>query len=520
MLSFLRAPASLLLLPLLLGAALLPLSLRADDAPVKSLIPERSLDEVRSGVQFWASGANTLGEPTGRQGGGPVVDSKGKLTFKMFPPAVRFADIDGDGLLDLVMSDAQGGLWIYYNRGTKTDAKFDAGIPIPIDLGGSPLAFDITPPDAGGLRTFFFGNGLGELFRVRMMENSAIPRFEATQNLDAVAIPTSAKGLWCAYLAPALAQWIPGSENADLLVGDGTYAADNIYYLKNTGSNARPQFAERVLLLRGEGREQLSVCSYDWNGDKKPDLFVGDREGHLLLYLNDTAEGATQPKFKEPIFLKLNGKETGWGSLVRATIGDLDGNGKPVILFSSASDSDVTRTNPVRIARNTGTVAEPKFDKVDAVKIAPPGVATMEPVRWNWLRYYGIPSVPPASSFFVLQSVSAEPAEAAMYEKDFEMPAGTKSKHALKFSFVPQPKGTVSDAYIFEEQAREKNREIPIFELNLYTWKICYIPNGTGFGGSDTDYLMLTPDTNYELHFWAKGDRFDKGHRRGRHQAP
>ena len=56
-----------------------------------------------------------------------------------------FVDVDGDGVLDLLMGKEEGGVTLYRNRGTRTAARFaeDPGFALPLPPLSTPIGVDL-----------------------------------------------------------------------------------------------------------------------------------------------------------------------------------------------------------------------------------------------------------------------------------------------------------------------------------------------------------------------------------------
>ncbi|MCX7868598.1 MAG: VCBS repeat-containing protein, partial [Terrimicrobiaceae bacterium] len=141
----------------------------------------------------------------------------------------------------------------------------------------------------------------------------------------------------------------------------GSYSANNIHLLVNSGSGTRPVFEEanRHILAFGDGLEQLSPAVVDYNGDGLPDLLVTERSGKIALYLNKgQAWKAGEPVPELPFASFVNtgaGSPITLGGIATVAVGDLDGNG----LFDIIAGKSNGR---VAVAFNKGTKQEPKFD--------------------------------------------------------------------------------------------------------------------------------------------------------------
>jgi hypothetical protein len=154
-----------------------------------------------------------------------------------------------------------------------------------------------------------------------------------------------------------------GDGRPDLLVGEGSYSANNIHLFLNQGSAASPVFNEekRQPLALGHGRGQLTPTLADVNGNGKLDILVTDRSGRVTAYLrpdNWTWGDSIAPSG----FLAKNGGLTpdesqalALGSGIHTiSTGDLNGDG----LF----DLVVGKSNGrVAWAPNQGTKEAPKF---------------------------------------------------------------------------------------------------------------------------------------------------------------
>ena len=172
------------------------------------------------------------------------------------PATILAADFDGDGILDLAALDAVTGaannVWVLSGRGDGTflSAKSTASGTVSGHLAFTDLDHDgkmdlaIADQFTGAL-TVMRGNGNGT--------------FQAPESYVAGSQPIS--------IAP-----IPLNDGSTLFFTvDNISGADFIFF-------ADPQGKVHSPLLQSVGRSPASIVAADLNGDKSPDLVVGDSE--------------------------------------------------------------------------------------------------------------------------------------------------------------------------------------------------------------------------------------------------
>jgi hypothetical protein len=405
---------------LALTCAILPLTLAAQNP---SPAPSGPKDAIRNGSfertlqtpNLW-SGVDKDGFLAGFRGFLPVLNESGNVAETPMPVAVAVGDLNGDGLADLLSSDPLGYLRVYFNRGSKEQPKFTTGeiaTPWLASGEGDPpwrppglsggneisgwnqkwakrrLGVRVSLADLTGTGKLDLvaGNYFGDLFIVRNSGTAQTAQFPQPQPLAKAMVPTRKDSTrrWGNVFAPLLHDW-DGDGQPDLLVGEGSYSANNIHLLLNQGSAAAPLFSEekQMPLALGEGREQLTPALADLNGDTQPDLLVTDRRGRLTAYLRPGGwkwGDAVQPSG----FLSKNGGLTpeenqalvlGSGIHTIGT-GDLNGDG----LF----DLVVGKSNGrLAWAPNKGSKEAPKFDPpsdLSGDKPVPP--AWQVPSQWD-----------------------------------------------------------------------------------------------------------------------------------------
>ncbi|MBI2437186.1 MAG: VCBS repeat-containing protein [Lentisphaerae bacterium] len=333
----------------------------------------------------------------------PVLDNVGHMVSTPMSTCPNFVDMNGDNLKDLVVSDPQGYLWIYLNSGEKGKPKFTTGEFLPTFLGGS-AKIHVCDWDGDMDNDVLFGTFYGDVgvlenigtrMQPKFIRRMGIPRYISTEYgvedpRDRVLTLMLGKQVMLLgnYMAPWVADW-NNDGKPDLIMGEGTYSANSVRLLLNTGSRNKPVFIEdRVFFLAyGEGFEQLTPAVTDYNGDGLSDLIVGTRTGQIRLHKGTkkavegkdmvaAIRGTLAPAILEYDHnVKLGDKEVING-MSFAYPCDWNEDGLIDLLLGSPNGK-------VLIALNEGSKTEPKFPKAEPVKGTDTEKDLVAPASWQ-----------------------------------------------------------------------------------------------------------------------------------------
>jgi hypothetical protein len=356
-----------------------PLFAQAPPAP-KNLVSNGSFESSFRRENLW-DGVDAMGYLSGERGAVPILTASGVISDSAMPISVGVADMNTDGKPDIVSMDVLGYLRIFFNSGTPQEPKFTVGelggifltrVPSndPI-LGGvagaagqarlAPRLF-ATDIMKSGKKDLIIGDYIGEVLLVPNTGSAQSPDFKQPADVSRLAVPTmkDSNKRWGNVFAPATWDWNKDGRE-DLLLGEGSYSANNIHLLVNQGSGAKPVFDEnnRFAIAFGDGMEQLTPTVVDYNGDGLPDLLVTERTGKIAVFLNKGQQAKLGEPPPELPFASFVSGATGssplsFGGICTISTGDLNGDG----LF----DLVVGKSNGrIAMVLNTGSKTEPKF---------------------------------------------------------------------------------------------------------------------------------------------------------------
>lgn len=193
--------------------------------------------------------------------------------------APAFADLDGDGDLDLMLGNIDGQFVYYENLGSSSAPALQWVTDNFQNL--RPTSYAVSSPafvdiDRDGDLDLFSGDFFG---RIAFFENRGTARAPSfaliTNNYQTIDVGNSS--------APVFAD---GDRDGDfdLYIGEGNAAVVNIF--ENTGTPQQPLFASkpRKEFAHAVPADDATPFLFDWNRDGWLDLFMGTRLGKILYY--------------------------------------------------------------------------------------------------------------------------------------------------------------------------------------------------------------------------------------------
>jgi hypothetical protein len=317
-----------------------------------------------------------------------------------------FVDYNGDSVLDLMVgigdtrghsSNKHGYVYYLLNIGTNKQPKYKKPVKvkadgIPIDVYGKPSP-NFVDFNGDNLPDIITGEFIDKLIFFKNIGTKTKPKFYEARTLKNQNNKTIRMDLQ--MLTVTAIDWTKDG-HVDLIVGqeDGRVAL-----IEHTGKvvYGNPIFKDPYYFKQQAEDVKVGALptpvSFDWNGDEKQDLIVGDSAGRLSFLEN--LDGGSSPKWAAPVYLKAGGKviriqagfsgpslgpaETKWGYTVPA-VEDWNGDGLPDIIINNI-------WGKILWYENKGSLTNPKLAPAKPIEVEWSG--RIPNPKWNWWNSKG-----------------------------------------------------------------------------------------------------------------------------------
>jgi hypothetical protein len=203
-----------------------------------------------------------------------------------------FADLDGDGDMDLLVGEYGGVMQYFQNTGSASNPQFAAPVknPFGLDIVAGFAVPTFADLDGDGDMDLLVGEYGGAMQYFQNTGSASNPQFAAPQENPFGLVSTYYNSF------PVFAD-LDGDGDMDLLVGEYYGAME---YFQNTGSATNPQFAAPVKNPFGlTSTLELAKADFtDLDGDGDLDLLVGEYYGAMQYFQNTGS--ASSPQFAAP----------------------------------------------------------------------------------------------------------------------------------------------------------------------------------------------------------------------------
>ena len=223
--------------------------------------------------------AKNTGTATAPQFAKPVTGQYG-LPTSTFLFNLEFADLDGDGDLDILSSEYTGMFMYLQNTGTAAMPQFANGNGNPFGLAstGGFMFNCMGDLDGDGDIDILVIDDSGDMLYYQNTGTSTMPAFAAptTNPFGLTALPSLGK--------PELVD-LDNDGDLDLLTGE---TGGIVRYFKNTGSATAPLFAPQVVDPFGIQPTNGFACitTGDLDGDGDIDILIGENDADIKFYEN------------------------------------------------------------------------------------------------------------------------------------------------------------------------------------------------------------------------------------------
>ncbi|PQJ34132.1 hypothetical protein BSZ35_05510 [Salinibacter sp. 10B] len=278
----------------------------------------------------------------------------------------RFADLDQDGVPDLLAEQPYSHLRAYHNTGTATNPSFELSADTMRTPSGEAIFSDrqnipnVTDIDCDGRLDLFLGRLDGTISRYEATDSTGMPTFaHVTDNFEGIEIVNRKIGIRHGANTLTFAD-IDDDGDPDLFWGD--FFEPGLLLIENTGACGNP-------VLSGEPEpfppsNPLKTSGYnapaltDWTDNGRLDLFVGVLGGaddaNASLAENFYFYERQQDGYRLRSRQFVGGLDIGSESAV--AVGDLDGNDTPDLLVANKIDPKQGATSRLyRLLRTDST---------------------------------------------------------------------------------------------------------------------------------------------------------------------